>query len=274
MTTADYGQQDISRLAPAIVTRLIEAVEPPGLLFCPFWRTLPAMIVVAHRGCFGPACTENTLEAFSAALAIGADGIELDLRLSKDGEIVIVHDANLHRVAGDAHKVIELTAEELADISLRHGGSIPTLADVTSHVHAPAILDLEIKHHDAVGPLIRKLHTSSSLRDRSIVSSFHAKSLLEIQTQVPGVRTLFLVPRWPLPLRDLGFWKKLSALHPWGVAFPISRLNARRVSKLKRLGFAVGAWDVRGRKAEALKAQKLNLDLAIIRDISAVRSVS
>jgi len=234
------------------------------------WRALRyplyLMLVIAHRGFFGRNRTENTLEAFQEAVALGANGIEFDLRLSKDGELVIVHDKNLHRIAGDAHAVAKLTAEELAQIPLRHGGSIVTLNDVTAGVHMPTILDIEIKHKDTVEPLIRKLGTSASLRERAIISSFQANALAQVKQAHPDVRTLLLVHRWPFPLRGKRSWGRIRRLQPWGVALPITLLTARRASFLKQFG-AVGTWDQRFTRSEAKKASRIGLDLAIVHHV-------
>jgi glycerophosphoryl diester phosphodiesterase len=225
------------------------------------------MMILAHRGCSGRTCTENTLEAFAVALAQGADGVELDLRVSRDGELMVVHDTNLHRIAGDAHKISELTANELAAVPLRYGGTIPTLNDVTASVHAPAILDIEVKLKDVVEVLIGKLKTSATLRERTVISSFNAAVLDRVRKEVPDVRTLLLVIRWPLPLRRSVFERRLRQLAPWGVAFSISTLNRRRVAYLRGLGLHVGGWDRRRPKQEARKACALGLDVAILRNI-------
>ena len=207
------------------------------------------------------------MEAFAAALSQGADGIELDLRVSKDGELVVVHDTNLHRIAGDAHKVSELSAADLAKVPLRQGGSIPSLQDVTANVHQPAVLDMEIKQRNVISPLIVKLKTSASLRERTIVSSFSIPALQDVGREVPDVRRLLLVVRWPLPLRRAIFEQRILNLHPWGVAFPIGLLNRRRVAYLRRLGLMVGGWDRRRPKQEARKAKALGLDVAILQNI-------
>ena len=211
------------------------------------------------------------MEAFQEAIRQGADGIEFDVRVSKDAELVIVHDPNLHRVAGDAHLVTELTADELGRISLRFGGNIPTLHDVTSSVSAPKILDMEIKHRAAIEPLISKLRTSAGLRERTIVSSFHASAILRTRRELPEIRTLFLIKNWPLPLRGSRFWTRLERLKPWGVALPLSILTKRRVAFLRSHGVQVGAWDTRGTIREARKARALQIDLAIVQRVKEVK---
>ncbi|MFA5186293.1 MAG: glycerophosphodiester phosphodiesterase family protein [Patescibacteria group bacterium] len=225
------------------------------------------MLILGHRGCQSRTRTEDTLEAFKSAVEQGADGIELDLRLSKDGEMVVVHDSDLRRIAGNSHKVSELTGSELAQVELRYGGKIPTLNEVTAEIHAPAILDLEIKQKGVVGPLMRKLDTSLSLRERTIVSSFLVAPLKEIGQAFPEVRTALLIKRWPLPLRTNTLKKRIERLKTWGVAFPIMVLNQSRVAFLREFGVMVGGWDLRGSFGEHLKAKELGLDFMIVRKV-------
>lgn len=89
--------------------------------------------IFAHRGLAlaadGTPLDENTLAAFARALEVGADYIETDLQLSKDGVPVLFHDDNLIRVAGVDSPVYKLTLEELKALKLQHGGQIATLAE-------------------------------------------------------------------------------------------------------------------------------------------------
>src|SRR6185503_14444987 len=74
-------------------------------------------LILGHRGASAVA-PENTLAAFSRAMSDGADGIEFDVRLSRDGVPVVIHDANLNRTAGVARRVSDLTAKELQEIDV------------------------------------------------------------------------------------------------------------------------------------------------------------
>jgi len=123
---------------------------------------------------------------------------------------------------------------------------------------------MEVKTLDVTEHLIAKLKTSASLRERTIVSSFHAAILARVQKEVPDVRTLFLVGRWPLPLRGSAFFRKAEKLAPWGIACRMPLLTTRRIRKLRALGCKVGAWDTRGTRAEARRAVRFGLDLAIL----------
>lgn len=223
------------------------------------------MLILGHRGCPTRLCTENTLDSFRVALEQGADGIEFDLRLSKDGEIIIFHDPNLHRVAGAAPKIKELTATELAGYELRYGGRIPTLNDITANIHFPAVLDMEVKQYDVWQVLARKLRTSAGLRERTIISSFNHRVIRQAREEFPEMRTILLVRRWPLPLRGRKFWANVEKLGPWAIGFPIMTFNQRRVRFIRQMGYKVAGWDLRSSRGERLKAEKLGLDIAIVK---------
>ncbi len=225
------------------------------------------MLVLGHRGAPHRAASENTLEAFTAALRQGADGIECDVRLSRDHKLIVVHDSNLHRIAGDAHKVSELTAAELVAIPLRNGGTISTLDEVVAQLDSSCQLDLEIKQREVITPLIERLRLDSSLRARVVISAFLIYAIEYVQRELPDIRTVLLLKRWPLPLRRRRLWRRLQQLAPWGVAFPLPMLNSRRVLFLQQQGLQVGAWDMRGTRREARQMHTLDLDIAIVRRV-------
>ncbi|MFA5936093.1 MAG: glycerophosphodiester phosphodiesterase family protein [Patescibacteria group bacterium] len=222
------------------------------------------MLIFAHRGVHDRKMSENTLEAFARAVEMKADGIEFDVRVSRDGELVVIHDENLHRVAGDARRVRDLTKNELKDVLLRGRGSIPTLNDITSSVPPPMMFDIEIKDRDAIPPLIAKLQTSASLRDRAIVSSFVLDDLVQVSAGVPGIRTAILMRSWPLLFRGQALWRRLEEAKVWGVGFPVNILNARRMHVLRQRGWSVLSWDLQPLKREAKRLARLSPDVAIV----------
>ncbi|MCW2723194.1 MAG: glycerophosphoryl diester phosphodiesterase [Frankiales bacterium] len=102
------------------------------------------MEILGHRGRPTPATPENTLASVEAALAGGADGVEVDVRLTADGIAVCCHDADLVRVAGVARDVSSLTLAELT--AVRVGGHpVPTVAAVLAAVGARGRVVLDLK---------------------------------------------------------------------------------------------------------------------------------
>ena len=109
------------------------------------------MKVIGHRGA-SECHPENTLAAFQAAWACGADGVELDIRLSRDGEVVVMHDASLLRTAGLAAMVSDRTWAELAGLDAGRwkgdafaGEKIPCLRDVLAVAPSGSELFVELK---------------------------------------------------------------------------------------------------------------------------------
>ena len=102
--------------------------------------------VIAHRGDPG-AARENTQAAFAAAVALGADMVELDLRRTRDGEIVVLHDQSLHRLWGVDASVGDLDWAEVAQIGAEGAGGdfdavrIPLLREVLATVPLPVMVD-------------------------------------------------------------------------------------------------------------------------------------
>ena len=108
--------------------------------------------VAAHRG-WKDQYPENTLEAFSAALALGVDQLETDVRLSKDGALVLIHDATVDRTTNGTGNVSDMTLAELKQLDTEGGGKIPTLEELRELVkdHPTITLDIELKEYPTAG---------------------------------------------------------------------------------------------------------------------------
>lgn len=141
------------------------------------------MQVFAHRGA-SKDHPENTLEAFAAALAAGATGIETDLRLTRDGVIVLVHDADLLRTAGDPRRVEDLCAEELRAATGGRDRGVPTLDDLWDLAAARVRLNLELKAPGVGAALARHL---AGRRGEVLVTSFSLAELEAFRVARPGV---------------------------------------------------------------------------------------
>jgi glycerophosphoryl diester phosphodiesterase len=127
--------------------------------------------IFAHRG-FAAAhgVSENTIQAFRAALELGATHLETDIQVTKDEVPVLFHDDDLLRVAGLPRKINELTLVELLDLTLTDGGKIPTLREALIELPG-ARFNLDLKVWPAVEPSI-KLIRELGVENRVLVSSF------------------------------------------------------------------------------------------------------
>jgi glycerophosphoryl diester phosphodiesterase len=136
---------------------------------------------LAHRGDWRSA-PENSLGALVAAMAVpGCDGVELDVRLSRDGVPVLLHDLSLARVQGVPVDVDQLTAAELA------GHGIPDLESVVQALPSDAFLDVELKgegHGEATAAVLRA--TRGDEPHRAVLSSFDAATLASMVDRLPG----------------------------------------------------------------------------------------
>ncbi|MES2744724.1 MAG: glycerophosphodiester phosphodiesterase family protein [Bdellovibrionota bacterium] len=151
------------------------------------------MKVVAHRG----ACTEaleNTWEAFRKAVELGADRIELDVHLTADNHIVILHDEDFRRTAGLDKTLRQLTRKEIeSTIKLSNGEGVPFLDEVSEDLLDKIELNVEIK---ALGPAIvdavGKLYEGHRFADKVIISSFNRDTCAWSATKFPKVKVALL----------------------------------------------------------------------------------
>jgi glycerophosphoryl diester phosphodiesterase len=136
---------------------------------------------------------ENTLRSFVAAQQAGLDVIELDLHLSKDGALVVMHDAEVDRTTDGAGPIAEMTLAELRALDAGRGEKVPVFEEVLDAVRAP--LQAEIKDVAAARALADVMNTRD-LFSRVEVSSFHDEAIAEIARLLPGVRTALIGSRY------------------------------------------------------------------------------
>lgn len=136
---------------------------------------------------------ENTLRSFVAAEQGGLDVIELDLHLSRDGALVVMHDADVDRTTDGTGPIAERTLDELRTLDAGRGERVPTFEEVLDAVRSP--LQAEIKDLAAARALADVMHRRD-LVGRVEVSSFHDEAITEIARLVPGVRTALIASRF------------------------------------------------------------------------------
>jgi glycerophosphoryl diester phosphodiesterase len=133
-------------------------------------------LIIGHRGASAVA-PENTMAAFEAAIAAGADGIEFDVHLSRDGVPVIIHDDTLQRTHGLRQRVVDMTADELREVR------VPSLRDLFELVgQTEMVLCLEIKGRSAkLAEECCRVVNEFSLNERVIVECFDLRVLQEVK---------------------------------------------------------------------------------------------
>lgn len=155
-------------------------------------------LVIAHRGASAEA-PENTLAAFRRALALGADAIELDVRLTRDGVPVVFHDATLNRLTAGRGPVARRTRRELRAFSVR-GEPIPTLGETLDLLRGRAVAHVELKRGVRVAPVVRAVRRARAAGG-VIFGSFAPALLREARRLAPEIPALLITagPRRPLP---------------------------------------------------------------------------
>lgn len=151
----------------------------------------------AHRGLHGAERAENSISAFKAAVEAGY-GIELDIRLSGDGELVVFHDDTLDRVCGREGRVIDFTADELAKFKLSGtNDGIPRFSDVLDLVDGKVPLLVEIKEDPGVNAVSEAAcKMLKGYKGAYIVESFNPLSLRTVKKNMPDVARGILSHRY------------------------------------------------------------------------------
>ncbi|WP_406129967.1 glycerophosphodiester phosphodiesterase [Streptomyces sp. NBC_00989] len=196
-------------------------------------------LTIGHRGVMGLE-PENTLRSFVAAEQAGLDVIELDLHLSKDGALVVMHDADVDRTTDGTGPIAERTLGELRTLDAGRGERVPVFEEVLDAVRSP--IQAEIKDLAAARALAEVMHRRN-LAERVEVSSFHDEAIAEIARLVPGVRTALIASRFGPDVVD-----RATEAGAETVCLNIRRLTlevveAARKADLKIIGWVVNTQD-------------------------------
>lgn len=195
----------------------------------------PKPYVMAHRG-NRAACPENTLAAFRQAFADGADILETDLHVTRDGVFVCIHDHTLERTT-DGHGPVEArTLAELKALSASAGRPawaaerIPTLAEAAALVPADRALALELKSDRFLEPAVAQQLAAEletlGLRARTVVLSFTLARVQAVCAAAPDLPAGYITLKDPLPLAEaqlLGPLWPLLVLNPLYVVWAHAR---------------------------------------------------
>jgi glycerophosphoryl diester phosphodiesterase len=175
--------------------------------------------VIAHRGAPGAGARENTVRAFREAAAAGADGVEMDVRLTKDGRLAVFHDAATEK-GGKRVPVRALAYEELRDPTVEAHDRVPTLEEAVRALLGRTGVIVEVKEADAGGKVASAL-LSLKADERLkwlLLASFHPDALRAAARAAPGIRRALVVSGsgpglagWLRGRMPLGAWKSSGA---------------------------------------------------------------
>lgn len=207
-------------------------------------------LVYGHRGASGY-CPENTMIAFEKARDLGADGVELDVQMSKDGELVVIHDESVDRTSNGHGFVKDHTFQQLRQLNFNRThpeypwADIPTLEEVLKLIkEAGMIVNIELKNgifdypglEKKVIELVRRLE----MEDQVIYSSFNHKSCLRTHEIDPKAYVGFLYEDGFLNVPEYVKEHGGNALHP---AFYLLQ-DPETIIKARELGLEINTWTV------------------------------
>lgn len=188
-------------------------------------------LVVAHRGA-AAAAPENTMEAFRLAVEMGADAIELDVHLTADGKLAVIHDETVDRTTDLTGSIASMTMKQIRAADAGHrfeasdgsfpfrgkGLTVPTLADVLKWLPDGIGLVVEVKARQAIAPTIKALSVSR-VRATGAASliSFDEATINEAHALDPELPTGYLlVPSQPIEAALVyAVEHGHAAVHPW-----------------------------------------------------------
>jgi len=161
---------------------------------------LRSRLVIGHRG--APSIkVENSLEGVVEALRLGVDGVEVDVRTTRDGSLVAFHDQSLSRILGVNKLVGEVEFDELRGLGQARGFTVPAIEEVLKAVAGKAMLVLDVKELKAVRGLIELLKGVEE--GEVVVSSFDHRIPLMVKREVPFVEAGIILSARPLSLSRL-----------------------------------------------------------------------
>ena len=218
-------------------------------------------LIYGHRGASGHA-PENTLEAFRLALDMGADGFELDVHMSRDGELVVIHDETVDRTTNGSGLVRDLRLEELKALDACNGmdayrgAKIPTLGEVFDLIrNTRYIVNVEVKTDEWFYPQIEEkclaLAKEKGVEDQVIYSSFNHFTLMKLRQLKPDVKLGMLFGDIMVKPWEYASQLDVEYLHPMkmNIYVPGFAENAARA------GYGINMWTINDPETMALCLQ-------------------
>lgn len=228
-------------------------------------------LVIGHRGAMAMA-PENTMASFLEALRQGADGIECDVHLSRDGQVIVMHDATVDRTTNGTGPIAELTFEALSRLDAGSwydprfaGERVPTLDAVLSLVKAeskrqdrPLLAVIELKagsrRYRGIEAAVTQAILAADLSEQTIIISFDHRAILETKRLAPTITGGVLYYGQPIDPVHLARTANADFLGP-----SLECVSAEEVELAHQMGLKVFVWTVQTSE-QALALATLKVD--------------
>ena len=199
------------------------------------------MIIIGHRGDKGNE-PENTLKSFEEAINLGVNMVELDVHLTKDGHLVVIHDRKLNRTTDGKGLVSEKTLEEVRELNAGEGEKIPTLEEVIEMIDQRVAINIELKaigSAEKVCEVINFYVTEGWNYSDFLVSSFEHNELHHFSKICPRVRIGVLMGDVPL-----GYAEYAESLGAYSANIALEATSPKFVEDAHARGLKVFVWTV------------------------------
>ena len=220
------------------------------------WFGSDRPLIIGHRGASAYA-PENTLAAFELAAEQGADAIELDVQLSKDGRLVIIHDFDVSRTTNGQGKVADLTVDELQTFDAGEGQKILTLDELFESMGPRLLYNIEIKYFGlpdrGIETAVADRITAYHLENHVLVSSFNPLVVRRARHQLPRTVPVALIRAGGL-LKYTYLLADGEADHPH-----YSLVDEAHMDWAKKRGYWTNVWTV-DEPAEAQRLARLGVN--------------
>ena len=223
------------------------------------------MKILGHRG-YSALYPENTMMAFIKAYEKGFDGVETDVHLSKDGELVLIHDEKINRTSTGKGYVKDYTLKELREFNFnyKHKGDfpIPTLRELLEFIQdKDFVVNIELKtdvfHYVGIEEKVYEIVKELGVEDKIYYSSFYLPSVLKMREIDENIYAGYLMEfSYEKKYRELTE-NHVKAFHPRH-----NFLNQKRMDNLKSQGIKVATWTVPNKK-EYERLKELGVDIII-----------
>jgi glycerophosphoryl diester phosphodiesterase len=200
------------------------------------------ILKIGHRGAKGYE-PENTLISFEKAIEMEADGIELDVHLSLDGHLIVIHDETIDRTTNGTGAVNQLTLQEIKSIKINDKHEIPTLEEILDLVSQRCFVNIELKNQDTAEKVVQLIdHFISDKKwnhNQFLVSSFDWNALQQVRFLNENIR-IGVLTETDLDLAiSFARFLEAEALHP-----DFQLLTNEYTTKIQEKGIQVFPWTV------------------------------
>ena len=209
--------------------------------------------VTGHRGAAGLE-PENTLRSIQKAIDLGVDRVEIDVRVTRDGHLVVIHDETVDRTTDGHGYVKDLTFSELRRLDAGKGEKIPTLEEALRLTRGKVTLQIELKAPEATEPTVHLIEREKAERE-VIITSFMHELLSRVHELNPALRTgaLFFDVKGDI-------CRKALDVHSEAIHVYYRNVDSELVEEAHRRGLKISVWNPD--EAEEMKKMiSLNVDV-------------